>query len=201
MTAPFYKFGFFNEEMSLVVAFAIGILFGFVLERGGFGSARMLAAQFYFTDMRVFKVMFTAIVTAMIGLFYFSWFGILDLSLVYYGETFLLPQMLGGVILGVGFVIGGYCPGTSAVAISTGRIDAIFYALGGMFGIFVFGELFPYITDFFYSTAMGKINLPSLLDFNYGLIMLLVILMAIGGFTAAEWAEKLMSKKHANMEG
>ncbi len=201
MTAPFYKFGYFNDEVSLIVAFIIGIFFGLVLEKGGFGSARMLAAQFYFTDMRVFKVMFTAIVTAMIGLFYFSWIGILDLSLVYYGDTYLIPQMLGGIILGVGFVVGGYCPGTSAVAISTGRIDAIFYALGGMFGIFVFGEMFPYILDFFYSTHMGQINLPTLLDINYGIIMLVVILMAIGGFTAAEWAEKLMMKKQTKAEG
>ena len=121
--------------------------------------------------------------------------------MVYYGETFLLPQLLGGLILGVGFVIGGYCPGTSAVAISTGRIDAIFYALGGMFGIFVFGEMFPYITDFFYSTPMGQINLPDLLGINYGIIMLLVILMAIGGFTAAEWAEKLMAEKQSKARG
>jgi len=201
MTAPFFKFGYFNDEVSLIVAFVIGLLFGFVLEKGGFGSARMLAAQFYFTDMRVFKVMFTAIVTAMIGLFYLSWMGFLDLSLIYFGDTFLLPQMLGGVILGVGFVIGGYCPGTSAVAISTGRIDAIFYALGGMFGIFVFGEIFPFITDFFYSTAMGRINLPELLGINYGIIMLAVILMAIGGFTAAEWAEKLMANKQSKVRG
>lgn len=201
MTAPFYKFGYFNDEVSLIVAFVIGLFFGFVLEKGGFGSARMLAAQFYFTDMRVFKVMFTAIATAMIGLFYFSWMGFLDLSLIYFGETFLLPQMLGGVILGVGFVIGGYCPGTSAVAISTGRIDAIFYALGGMFGIFVFGEIFPFITDFFYTTAMGRINLPELLGINYGIIMLAVILMAIGGFTAAEWAEKLMANKQSKVRG
>lgn len=201
MTLPLFKFGFFNDEVSLIVAFVVGIFFGLVLEKGGFGSARMLAAQFYFTDMRVFKVMFTAIVTAMIGLFYFSWMGFLDLSLVYMADTFLIPQMVGGLILGVGFVIGGYCPGTSAVAISTGRIDAIFYALGGMFGIFVFGEIFPYITDFFYSTAMGKINLPDLLGINYGIIMLVVILMAIGGFTAAEWAENLMAKKQNKAGG
>lgn len=197
MTAPFFKFGYFNDEVSLIVAFVIGIFFGLVLEKGGFGSARMLTAQFYFTDMRVFKVMFTAVVTAMIGLFYFSAIGFLDLSLIYYSDTFLIPQILGGLILGVGFVIGGYCPGTSAVAISTGRIDAIFYALGGMFGIFVFGEMYPYITDFFYSTAMGRINLPELFKINYGIIMLLVILMAIGGFTAAEWAEKLMVNKNS----
>ena len=195
MTAPFFKFGYFNDEISLIVAFVIGIFFGFVLERGGFGSGRMLAAQFYFTDMRVFKVMFTAIVTAMIGLFYLAWIGFLDLSLVYMGDTYLAPQIVGGLILGVGFVIGGYCPGTSGVAIATGRVDAIFYALGGLFGIFVFGELFPWIGDFFNSTNLGRINLPTLLGVDYGIIILVVILLAIAGFTGAEWAEKLMASK------
>ncbi len=195
MTAPFFKFGYFNDEVSLIVAFVIGISFGFVLERGGFGSGRMLAAQFYFTDMRVFKVMFTAIVTAMIGLFYLTWIGFLDLSLVYMGNTYIVPQVVGGLILGVGFVIGGYCPGTSGVAIATGRIDAIVYALGGLFGIFVFGEMFPWIEDFFNSTNMGRINIPSLLGIDYGIIILIVILLAIAGFTGAEWGEKKMANK------
>ncbi|MFC2119685.1 YeeE/YedE thiosulfate transporter family protein [Bacteroidota bacterium] len=197
MTAPFYKFGYFNDEVSLIVAFIIGIGFGFFLERGGFGSARLLAAQFYFTDMRVFKVMFTAIVTAMIGVFYLSWIGWLDISLIYYGNTYLLAQSLGGLILGIGFVIGGYCPGTSAVSISTGRVDGIFYGLGGFFGIFIFGEVYPIISGFVNSTDMGMINLPQLLDINYGFVLFAVILMAIGGFTAAEWGEKFMAKKRA----
>lgn len=195
MMAPFFKFGYFNSEVGLIFAFVIGIFFGFVLERGGFGSGRMLAAQFYFTDMRVFKVMFTAIVTAMIGLFYFSWMGILDLSLVFYTDTFMAPQIFGGLILGIGFVIGGYCPGTSGVAIATGKIDAMVYAVGGFFGIFVFGEIFPYVTEFFYSTNMGRINLPEFFGVSYGIIMLAVILIAIAGFTAAEWGEKVMAKK------
>ncbi len=194
MMAPFYKFGYFNDEISLIIAFVIGIAFGFVLERGGFGSGRMLAAQFYFTDMRVFKVMFTAITTAAVGLFYFAWIGFLDLSLVYIGNTYLAPQILGGLILGVGFVIGGYCPGTSGVAIATGKIDAFFYAAGGMFGIFVFGQVFPFIEGFFNSTPMGSINLPSLLNVDYGLVLLVVILMAIGGFTGAEWIEEYVAK-------
>ena len=197
MTAPFFKFGYFNDEVSLIVAFIIGIGFGFFLERGGFGSGRLLAAQFYFTDMRVFKVMFTAIVTAMIGVFYLSWIGWLDISLIYYGNTYLLAQSLGGLILGIGFVIGGYCPGTSAVSISTGRVDGIFYGLGGFFGIFIFGEVYPIISGFVNSTDMGMINLPQLLDINYGFVLFAVILMAIGGFTAAEWGEKYMAKKRA----
>jgi len=197
MTAPFFKFGYFNDEVSLIVAFIIGIGFGFFLERGGFGSGRLLAAQFYFTDMRVFKVMFTAIVTAMIGVFYLSWIGLLDISLIYYGNTYLLAQSIGGLILGIGFVIGGYCPGTSAVSISTGRVDGIFYGLGGFFGIFIFGEVYPIISGFVNSTDMGMINLPQLLDINYGFVLFAVILMAIGGFTAAEWGEKFMAKKRA----
>jgi len=200
MIAPFFKFGYFNSEIGLLVAFIIGIGFGFFLERGGFGSARLLAAQFYFTDMRVFKVMFTAIVTAMVGLFYLSWIGFVDLSLVYLGDTYLLPQAVGGLILGIGFVIGGYCPGTSGVAIATGRLDAIVYSLGGFFGIFVFGELFPYMTNFYYSTHLGKENLPSFFDINYGLVILLVILIAVAGFTAVEWGEKVMAKKRSGGE-
>jgi hypothetical protein len=197
MTAPFFKFGYFSDEISLVMAFIIGIGFGFFLERGGFGSARLLAAQFYFTDMRVFKVMFTAIVTAMIGVFYLSWVGWVDISLIYYGNTYLLAQSLGGLILGVGFVIGGYCPGTSAVSIATGRIDGIVYALGGFFGIFIFGESYPMIEGFVNSNYMGLISIPQLLDVNYGIILFIVILMAIGGFTAAEWGERAMAKRRA----
>lgn len=198
MNLPLFKFGYFNDEVSLIVAFVIGIAFGFVLERGGFGSARMLAAQFYFTDMRVFKVMFTAITFAMIGVFYLSWLGYLDLSLIYYSDTYLLPQALGGLILGIGFVIGGYCPGTSGVGIATGKIDAMFYGVGGLVGIFIFGEIFPWIEDFFNSTHMGKINLPDFLGLDYGIVLFIVILMAIAGFTGADWGEKFMAKKKAS---
>jgi hypothetical protein len=195
MMAPFNKFGLFNDDVSFIWTLLLGIAFGFIFERGGFGSGRMLAAQFYFTDMRVFKVMFTAIVVAMIGLFYFSWIGFVDLSLVYFGDTYIVPQIVGGLILGVGFVVGGYCPGTSTVAISTGRIDAIVYLLGGAFGIFVFGESFPWISDFFYSTPMGRITIPELFGLDYGVVVFGVILLSIAGFTIAEWGEKAVAKK------
>jgi hypothetical protein len=195
--APFYKFGFFNDQVSLIIAVVIGIGFGFFLERAGFGSARKLAAQFYFTDMAVFKVMFTAIVTAMLGLFYFSWLGWIDLSQVYIGDTYIAPMLLGGFILGVGFVIGGYCPGTSAVACSTGKIDGYVFLFGVLFGIFVFGELFPWISDFYNSTPMGRITLPELFNISFGTIVFFVVLIAVGGFIGAEKVEKLMAKKYA----
>lgn len=190
MNAPFYKFGLFGDPISLVVAFLIGIGFGFFLERAGFGSAKKLTAQFYLTDMAVFKVMFTAIVTAMLGLFYLAWMGVVDLSLVYVSPTYLLPQAAGGLLLGIGFVIGGYCPGTSCVSAATGRLDA-FAFIGGIFaGILIFGELFPWMEEFYSSTPMGSITLPGILGLSHGLTVFLVALMAIGGFAGATWVEK-----------
>lgn len=192
---PYYKFDYFSFDFSLVVAFIIGIGFGFALERGGFGNARILAAQFYFYNMRVLKVMFTAIITAMLGLFYFSWIGWLDLSLIYLTDTYILPQIIGGLLLGIGFVIGGYCPGTSVVSASTGRYDGMMYLAGMFFGIFVFGEVFPLIESFYNSTPMGRITLPEFLGLSHGMIVFLVVLMALGAFAAAEWSEKVMTKK------
>ena len=126
MMTPFYKYGLFGDEISLLVAFVLGLGFGFFLERAGFGSARKLAAQFYLYDMSVFKVMFTAIVTAMLGVTYLGWLGWLDLDLVYLVPTHLGPQIVGGLVLGVGFVVGGYCPGTSVAALASSRRSFIF---------------------------------------------------------------------------
>ena len=196
MNAPFYKFGLFNFDVSLIIAFIIGIAFGFTLERGGFGNARILAAQFYFSNMRVLKVMFTAIVTAMLGIYYLSVIGFMDLSLVYVSSTYIVPQVVGGLILGVGFVIGGYCPGTSVVSFSTGRLDGLVYILGVMAGIFVFGEIYPLIENFYYSTNLGSLTIPQYFDMSYGMVVFFVVLMALGAFAAAEWAEKKFADKN-----
>ena len=190
MNAPFYRFGAFGDEASLVVAFVIGIGFGFFLERAGFGSARKLTSQFYLDDLAVFKVMFTAIVTAMLGLFYLSWLGIVDLSLVDLVTTNLWPQIAGGLLLGFGFVIGGYCPGTSMVAAVTGRIDGLIFILGVTAGVWVFGESFPLLKGFYESGDFGKLTLPQAFHLPYGLVVLLVVLMALGGFMGAGWVER-----------
>lgn len=189
MDAPFFKHGAFSDDAALLVAFLIGGGFGFFLERAGFGSGRKLASQFYFTDLSVLKVMFTAIVTAMVGITVLSQLGFVDLSLVSLKETRLLANLVGGLVLGVGFVIGGYCPGTSLVAAATGRIDALIY-LGGLFaGMFVVGFAWPAIQPIAESASLGKVTLPAFFHIPYGLIVLGVCLMAVGMFLAAEWAE------------
>jgi len=195
MSAPWFKLGLFGDEASLLVAFLIGIGFGFALEHAGFGSARKLTGQFYFTDMTVFKVMFTAIVTAGLGVFFLGWMGLLDLSLIYMAPTFLAPQIVGGLLLGVGFVVGGYCPGTSVVAMATGRIDGLAVVLGLFAGMFAFGEAFPAIEGFYHSTALGPKTLPQVLDLPYGVVLFAVVLIALGGFAGATWVEQRMAAR------
>lgn len=194
MFAPLYKYGFFGFGTSLVVAFVIGLMFGFVLERAGFSSSRKLALQFYFRDMTVLKVMFTAIVVAMVGLLYLNLADILDLSLVYLNPTFLWPQIAGGAIMGVGFVIGGYCPGTSLVASAIGKIDGMFYVGGALLGMLIYGETFPLFQKFTQSGAMGRFTLSDWLHLSPGLIAFLIILMALGMFWGAEVLEKKFSE-------
>jgi hypothetical protein len=188
--APFYKYGFFGDEMSLVLAFVLGTGFGFFLERAGFGSARKLAAQFYLYDMSVFKVMFTAIVTAMLGVTYLGWLGWLDLGLVYLVPTHLVPQIVGGLVLGVGFVVGGYCPGTSVASLATGRIDGFVYAFGIGAGTLVYAEVFPWLKGFVNSNDMGQVTLPEVFDLPWGLVVFAVVMIAVAGFSAATFIER-----------
>jgi hypothetical protein len=195
MMTPLYKYGFFGDELSLVVAFVLGIGFGFCLERAGFGSARKLAAQFYLYDMSVFKVMFTAIVTAMLGVTYLGWIGWLDLGQVYLVPTFLGPQILGGLVLGVGFVVGGYCPGTSAAAVATGRVDGMLYALGIFAGTFVYAEVYPSIKAFVNSNEMGQVTLPEVLGLPWGVIVFVVVVIAVAGFWGAGKVERWIGSR------
>jgi uncharacterized membrane protein YedE/YeeE len=190
MMTPLYKYGFFGDEMSLIVAVLLGIGFGFCLERAGFGSARKLAAQFYLYDMSVFKVMFTAIVTALLGVTYLGWIGWLDLSQVYLVPTHLGPQLVGGLVLGVGFVVGGYCPGTSAAAVATGRVDGMLYALGIFAGTLVYAEAYPAIKDFVNADAMGQVTLPEVFALPWGVVAFAVVVVAVLGFWGATQVER-----------
>jgi hypothetical protein len=190
MNATFYKYGLFGDEVSLVVAFVVGVGFGFFLERAGFGSARKLVAQFYLTDLAVFKVMFTAIVTALLGVTYLGWMGILDVDLVYLVPTFPAPQLVGGLVLGIGFVIGGYCPGTSVAATATGRLDGVAYLLGLVAGTVIYAESYGGIKDLVNAGAMGAATLPEALGMSWGPVVFGVVVVAVAGFYGATAIER-----------
>jgi rhodanese-related sulfurtransferase len=178
-----------------LVFLLIGFSFGFVLEMAGFGNSRKLAAQFYFKDMTVLKVMFGAIIVAMVLIFWASAVGLVDYNLLWVNPTYLWPGIVGGLIMGVGFIIGGFCPGTSLVGAATLKLDAIAFALGVMFGIFLFGETVSNFDLFWNSSYLGRFTIPEWLDLPTGVVVLLVILMALFMFWGAEQLERIFGKK------
>lgn len=195
MNGPFYEFGWIGEEASLAYALVTGVAFGFFLERAGLGSARKLAAQFYLRDLTVFKMMFTAIITAMLGVFWLSWAGFLQTELIYLTPTYVWPQLVGGLVFGVGFIVGGYCPGTSCVAFSTGRIDGLLNLAGLLAGILLFGELYPYLEAFYTAGSLGQLTLVQYFGIREGVMVFLLVAMALAGFWASEWLEKKYAAK------
>jgi len=181
-----------SENTNLFLAFLIGIGFGFVLEQSGFSSSRKLAGVFYGYDMVVLKVFFTGAITAMLGLLFFSLFGCVDLDLVYVNPTYLTSAIVGGVIMGAGFIIGGYCPGTSFCGASIGKIDALVFIVGLFIGVAIFGGGFN-LWDGIYNdvdTFLGSPKVSEFLGISDGVFALILILVALFMFIVAEWAEK-----------
>ena len=179
----------------------IGFAFGFTLEMSGFGDSRKLAAQFYFTELTVLKVMFTAIVTAMILLFGAVSLGILNFSQVWVNPTYLWSGLLGGLIMGVGFIVGGFCPTTSLASASTGKIDGMLFMLGGFVGAFLFGETEPLFTNWYNNAGYyGRVTLDQVFNLPVGVVVLLVVLMALFMFWGAEQLERIVGKKDMSRE-
>ncbi len=183
MTLPLSSSIEFTVAVDLALAFVLGTGFGFCLERAGFGSARKLTAVFYLYDMAVVKVMFTAIVTAMTGLFVLSAAGLLDMAELYVEPTSLPAQALGGLVFGAGFIVGGYCPGTSIAAIATGRKDGLAFALGMLAGVLAYVELTPGIDGWIKANAQGEMTLPSVTGLGMGwFVLAFVAFLVLAGW-------------------
>ncbi len=200
MSFPFDALSGASREIGLIVAVLIGIAFGFVLERAGFGRADKLAAQFYLRDMRVFKVMFTAIVTAMLGLMIASGIGLTnlrDISESIASLTWIWPMLIGGFVLGAGFIISGYCPGTSIVATASGNIDGLFTVGGVVTGTFLYSELLQIsaVHQFHNSGAKGAWFLYDLVNVPPQVLAALVTGAAILAFIGAEKVESMVGGK------
>jgi uncharacterized membrane protein YedE/YeeE len=173
----------------VVAAIVLGFFFGFFLERAGFGSSLKLTSQFYFRDWSVLKVMFTAIVVAMLGLIALTLAGWLDMGAVYVPDAFVGPQIVGGLLLGAGFILGGFCPGTSVAAAATGKLDGLAFIGGILFGIFAFGLAEPAIHGFNMSGGLGPLTLPQWLNTTAGVVAFFIVVVAVGAFWAAEKSE------------
>jgi uncharacterized protein len=175
---------------SLAAAIALGVGFGFALERAGLGNARKLIGQFYGRDLAVMKVMFSALLVAMLGVFWLSRLGLLDLRAVYVPLTYLWPQLFGGLVFGAGLVVAGLCPGTACVAAATGRVDGMFVLVGFLIGMIGVGLVLGRFAGFYESGAHGAWTLPELTGLPYGIVVAAVVALALAAFAGAEWIER-----------
>ena len=192
--APFALVDHLGKVGAYGIYLLIGVAFGVTLEVAGFSNSRKLAAQFYLRDMTVLKVMFTGIITAMVLIFLTSALGFLSYNDIYVNPTYLWPGILGGLIMGVGFILGGFCPGTSLVAVASLKLDGWFFFAGTLLGVGLFGETVKYFAEFYHSSYLGRFILPEWLGLSTGVTVLLVVLMAFMAFWLAEKAEAHFGK-------
>ena len=193
--APISKIAEWGPNGLIVAAGLLGVGFGFVLERAGFGNAKTLAGQWYGYNFAVLRVMFTAIVVAMVGLFGLHYLGVVDLSLVYVNETFIWPQLVGGLIFGMGFAIGQYCPGTAVVACATGKIDAMVFMGGFFLGLILFFFSYDGLEKFYLSGDMGRVLVPDWLGIPAGVVVFLVVAIALGAFALTHVLDRRFAAK------
>ncbi len=171
-----------SNEFNLVIALIAGIGFGFVLEQAGFSSTKKLVGLFYGYDFTVLKVFFTAGVTAMIGVLLLANWGLLDLSMIYVNPTFLWSALVGGAIMGVGFIIGGFCPGTSVCAAAIGKLDGLAFVFGGGLGVLAFVEMYPMLEKIYLAEAWGPVLMNEMLGMSKIVFAFLLTIVAFGAF-------------------
>lgn len=190
MDAPLKKFGIIDADTNILMALLLGILFGYALQRAGFANAKKISHTFYLKDVDVPVVMFTAIATGALGLWGLGLLGVMDLSMMYFLETYLWPMMLGGFIFGIGMVTGGYCPGTAVAALATGKIDALVFIIGFFLGSLAFGDFFTFWNDIYMADFRGVWRLDEALGISIGTSVLLVVAVAIGGSIGLKQLQK-----------
>jgi len=198
--APFTTSAAFPVWLDLTIAFLIGSGFGFALEQAGFSSSRKLVGMFYGYDTTVIKVFFTAAIVALVGSQFLSYFGLLNMNRVFVNEYYVVAAITGGVIMGAGFIMGGFCPGTGIAGLSIGKIDALFYVLGGLVGAFLFAETYPLIQPVAESAYRGPVKLNEAMGLSTGVFTFILIAAAMIMFWLAEKAEKKFARPDITKE-
>lgn len=194
MIGPLIQSGVIPQAWDNVLAVLFGMGFGFVLEASGFSSSRKIIGTFFGYDFVVVKVFFTAAITASMGLLYLNYLGLVDFSQLYIQPTFMTSAIVGGIIMGIGFAMGGFCPGTSVCSAAVGRIDAMVF-FGGMFiGVFLFSESFSLFEKMYMSGSQGAKLISDALGISAELYTFILVLIAVGMFFGASWVQRKVKK-------
>ena len=191
---PLIPNGIIPEDWNYIIAIIIGFAFGYILEASGFSSSRKLAGVFYGYDFVVLKVFFTAAVVSVIGLYYMDYLNWVDFAQLYVHPTYLWAAIIGGIIMGVGFVSGGFCPGTSLCAVAIGKIDGMFFTLGLVIGIFIFSEAYSILEPLYNGYYLGHITLVDSLNVSPYWIIFIFTIIAVVAFYFSDWVRTKVKK-------
>jgi rhodanese-related sulfurtransferase/uncharacterized membrane protein YedE/YeeE len=183
-----------SNNLNFIVALIIGILFGAILEQAGFSTSKKLVGLFYGYDFTVLRVFFTAGIVAMIGIMGLEHFGLIDMNLVYINPTFLWSAIIGGLIMGLGFVVGGFCPGTSVCAAAIGKIDAMIFIVGAVIGVLIFAEGYPIFEPLYKTTNLGNPRMFETLGMSQNIFAFIMVVFALTAFWVASIVENKVNK-------
>jgi len=185
-----------SNNLNLIVALVIGILFGVILEQAGFSSSKKLVGLFYGYDFTVLRVFFTAGIVAMIGVMALAHYGLLDINLIYINPTFIWSAVIGGFIMGLGFVVGGFCPGTSVCAAAIGKIDALVFIGGAFLGVIVFAEGYPLFEPLYMAANLGIPTFYQILGIPQSIFAFTMVVFALFAF----WVASIVENKVNHIE-
>lgn len=162
-----------DSPRQLVLGFVFGIVFGFLLQKGGVAKYEVLLGQFFLTDFTVMKIMLTAVTVGMVGIFSMRALGLVKLHVK---PTRYASNIVGGLLFGVGMGLLGYCPGTGAAALGQGNYDAIAGIVGLMAGSYLYAETSDYLSATIQKIGnRGGIMLPDLLGVRLTVFLALFV--------------------------
>jgi hypothetical protein len=171
-----------SRVSQLWLGLLFGVLFGFLLQKGGVAKYEILIGMLLLKDFTVIKVILSAVVVGMIGVSALHRMRLVELKVK---PTQYAANMIGGLVFGVGFALSAYCPGTGAAALGQGNFDAIAVIVGLIAGSYLYAEASGWLGRTLKTWGdRGKLTLPELVGvkkwpFIVIFAFLLVLLLSI----------------------
>lgn len=153
-----------DKSKNLKLAALFGVLFGFLLQKGGVAKYHVLERQLLLEDFTVIKIMITAIFTGLLGHYYQVKTKKVSNAVKPYQPY---ANIIGGAIFGIGFAMAGFCPGTGAAALGQGDFEALYYMGGMVAGSYIFAESSAFLTTYVNNIKdYGELTLDGALKLN-----------------------------------
>lgn len=167
-----------HRTAQIMLGLATGFAFGFLLQKGGVTSYDVIIGQLLLTDFTVVKVMLSAIVVGMIGIFLMHAAGLVRFHVT---RGSIGATVVGGLIFGAGFAVLGYCPGTAAAAFGAGAMDALVGMIGIAIGAGIFARIYPALErSMLKKGSFPAETIPELIGVKPGIVAICMVILITG---------------------